>query len=68
MLVGVAFVLAASACGGSKKKAATVDAHGCVVTPAPSPGTRTEKKPSTKLADATSDSTATSEFIRVSCA
>jgi peptidyl-prolyl cis-trans isomerase B (cyclophilin B) len=49
VLLGLAVVLAASACGSSKKKAATVDAHGCVVTSAPSPGSRSEKKPSTKL-------------------
>jgi cyclophilin family peptidyl-prolyl cis-trans isomerase len=47
--LGIAIVLAATACGGSKKKAATVDAHGCVVASAPSPSTRTEKQPSAKL-------------------
>lgn len=48
--VAVVVVLAATACGGSKKKSApTVDAHGCVVTSAPSPSSRSEKKPTTKL-------------------
>ena len=49
VLLSLALVLAASACGSAKKKAATIDAHGCVVTSAPSPGSRSEKKPSTKL-------------------
>jgi len=48
--VAVLVVLAATACGGSKKNAAPkVDAHGCVVMSAPSPSTRSEKKPTAKL-------------------
>jgi peptidyl-prolyl cis-trans isomerase B (cyclophilin B) len=43
-------VLAATGCGGSKKKAApTIDSHGCVVLSNPSPSRRSEKKPTTKL-------------------
>lgn len=42
-------VLAATGCGGSKKAAPTIDSHGCVVLSNPSPSTRSEKKPATRL-------------------
>jgi cyclophilin family peptidyl-prolyl cis-trans isomerase len=45
----VVVLLAATACGSSKEKAAKIDSHGCVVLSNPSASTRSEKKPTAKL-------------------